>query len=199
MRSVAGMGAATVLMMGPGVAAGVSPTPQVSTAPASLAPPASTAPVNTAPTSVTPASTTPANGRPATGGSGSGSGSDGPDGWKKRTSLRVLPQWPRQNNNVRILAHCPTTANHAVIGSTAFTLKGSTRLYREVGLGLSDRGLGRRAVSISYYALPGYHEVCMKCVKVTIDQKTRIRKIRVISRYSVPLQVRRFRIAQFFD
>ncbi|ACZ91615.1 hypothetical protein [Streptosporangium roseum] len=182
MRSVAGMGAATVLMMGPGVAAGVSPTPQVSTAPASTAPPVSTAPTSTAPTS----------GASVTGGSG-------PDGWKKRTSLRVLPQWPRQNNNVRILAHCPTAANHAIIGSTAFTLKGSTRLYREVGLGLSDRGLGRRAVSISYYALPGYHEVCMKCVKVTIDQKTRIRKIRVISRYSVPLQVRRFRIAQFFD
>ncbi|MFD8532402.1 hypothetical protein ACFV0L_33805 [Streptosporangium canum] len=118
---------------------------------------------------------------------------------KNRTSLRVLPEWPRQNNNVRILAHCPPAANHAIIGSTAFTLKGSTRLYREVGLGLSNRGLGRRAVSISYYVLPGDHEVCMKCVKVTINQKTRIRKIRVISRYSVPLQVRRFRIAQFFD
>ncbi|WP_336213777.1 hypothetical protein [Nonomuraea sp. LPB2021202275-12-8] len=121
-----------------------------------------------------------------------------PAEWKNLTSLRVLPERPRQNNDVRILAHCPVAANHAVVGSTAFTLKGSRRLYREVGAGLSDRGLARRSVSISYYALLGHHEVHMKCVKVTIDQKTRFRKIRVISRCSVPLLVRRFRIAQFF-
>ncbi|MGN9783045.1 hypothetical protein ACTMTF_16555 [Nonomuraea sp. ZG12] len=120
-----------------------------------------------------------------------------PKDWKKLTSLRVLPEAPRQNNIVRIFAHCPVTANHAIIGSTAFALKGSRRLYREVGLGLSDRGLGRRGAVISYYALLGHHEVRMTCVKVTIDPKTRFRKIREISRCTVPLTVRRFRLGQF--
>jgi hypothetical protein len=118
--------------------------------------------------------------------------------WKQRTSLLVMPQRPRQNNVLRILAHCPTAANHALIGSTAFRLKGSARLYREVGLGLSDRGFGRRSVSISYYAPLGHHVVRMKCVKVTIDKKTRLSRVKVISRYALPLQVRKFRIWQFF-
>ncbi|WP_345569552.1 hypothetical protein [Nonomuraea rosea] len=122
-----------------------------------------------------------------------------PDEWKNRTSLRILPGRPRQNNDVRLFAHCPEAANHVIIGSTAFNLKGSTRLYREVGESLSDRGLARRSVSISYFALPGPHQVLMKCVVVTMNQKTRIRKIKVISRYAVPLLVRRFRMAQFFD
>jgi hypothetical protein len=120
-----------------------------------------------------------------------------PEDWKKLTSLRVLPEHPHQNDIVRIFAHCPVTANHAIIGSTAFALKGSRRLYREVGLGLSDRGLGRRAASISYYALLGHHEVRMTCVKVTIDPETRYRKIQVISRCTAPLTVRRFRLSQF--
>ncbi|MBB6346259.1 hypothetical protein ACWGH8_12965 [Nonomuraea muscovyensis] len=120
------------------------------------------------------------------------------DSWKRRTSLLVMPQRPRQNNVVRILAHCPTAANHALIGSTAFRLKGSARLYREVGLGLSDRGLGRRSVAISYYAPLGHHVVHMTCVKVTIDKRTRVSHRKVISRYALPLQVRRFRIGQFF-
>jgi hypothetical protein len=122
-----------------------------------------------------------------------------PDEWKNRTSLRILPGRPRQNNDVRLFAHCPEAANHVIIGSTAFNLKGSTRLYREVGESLSDRGLARRSVSISYFALPGPHQVRMKCVAVTMNQKTRIRKIKLISRYAVPLLVRRFRMAQFFD
>lgn len=122
-----------------------------------------------------------------------------PPALKNVTSLRVLPWDPRQNNNVRILVHCPPVSNHAIIGSTAFNLKGSRRIYREVGLGLSDRGLGHRSASISYFALPGYHEVCLKCVKVTMNQQTRIRRIRVVGRDSVPLLVRRFRIEQFFD
>jgi hypothetical protein len=120
-----------------------------------------------------------------------------PEDWKKLTSLRVLPEHPHQNDIVRIFAHCPVTADHAIIGSTAFALKGSRRLYREVGLGLSDRGLGRRAAGISYYALLGHHEVRMTCVKVTIDPRTRFRKIQVISRCTVPLTVRRFRLSQF--
>lgn len=122
-----------------------------------------------------------------------------PAEWKTRTSLRVLPHSPRQRNIVRIFAHCPKKANHAIIGSTAFTLKGSRRLYREVGLGLSDRGLGTRSASISYYALLGFHQVCMECVKVTIDQETRLRRIQVIGRDSAPLRIRRFRAEQFFD
>ncbi|MCP2347246.1 hypothetical protein [Nonomuraea roseoviolacea] len=121
-----------------------------------------------------------------------------PKDWKKRTSLRILPQWPRQNDTVRVFVHCPTKANHALIGSTAFTLKGSWRIYREVGLGLSDRGLGRRGVGISYYAFPGDHLAHLKCVKVTINEHTRIRKVRVISRFTVPLVVRPFRLGRFF-
>ncbi|GGQ24102.1 hypothetical protein [Streptosporangium pseudovulgare] len=117
---------------------------------------------------------------------------------KKVPSLRVLPFDPRQASHVRVFAHCPKTANHALIGSTAFTLKGSRRIYREVGLSLSKRGLGHRATSISYYALPGFHEVCLKCVKVTMNLRTRIRHIRVVGRASVPLVVRRFSIWQFF-
>ncbi|WP_440081746.1 hypothetical protein [Streptosporangium sp. LJ11] len=120
--------------------------------------------------------------------------------WLRRVpSLRVLPLWPRQASHVRIFVHCPPKSNHALIGSTAFNLKGSRRLYREVGLGLSDRGLGHRAASISYFALPGFHEACLKCVKVTMNQQTRIRRIRVLGRDSTPLYVRRFSIWQFFD
>jgi hypothetical protein len=122
-----------------------------------------------------------------------------PDEWKKRTSLRVLPHRPRQNDVVRIFVHCPPAANHAIIGSTAFTLKGSPRFYREVGLSLSDRGLGRRAVLISYYALRGHHEVELECVKATVDDKTRLRRTKLISRCDVPLFVRRFDVRRFFD
>ncbi|MGW0803490.1 hypothetical protein [Nonomuraea sp. NPDC002799] len=145
-----------------------------------------------APVSRAPVSRAPAEGVPK------GAGDGIPAEWRKRTTLRVLPGRPRQNSNVRLLGHCPTTADHAIIGSTAFNLKGSRRLYREVGASPSDRGLFRRSVSISYFALPGDHEVRMTCVNVTMNQKTRIRKIDVISRCSVPLEVRRFRIAQFF-
>ncbi|MFI6790786.1 hypothetical protein ACIBG4_26000 [Nonomuraea sp. NPDC050383] len=158
MRSVAGMGAAAVLVMSPATATAL-PRPSVSTA-------AVRGPV--------------------------------PDDWKKRTSLRILPPWPRQNDEVRVFVHCPVKANHALIGSTAFTLKGSRRIYREVGLGLSDRGLGRRAVGISYYAFPGDHLAHLRCVKVTIDEHTRIRKVRLISRFTVPLVVRPFRLGRFF-
>ncbi|GAA4188570.1 hypothetical protein GCM10022252_24070 [Streptosporangium oxazolinicum] len=118
---------------------------------------------------------------------------------KKVPSLRIRPLWPRQASHVRIFAHCPPKSNHALIGSTAFNLKGSRRIYREVGLGLSDRGLGHRAASISYYALPGFHEACLTCVKVTMNKETRIRRIRVLGRDSTPLYVRRFSIWQFFD
>ncbi|MGV9535261.1 hypothetical protein ACWDR9_16685 [Streptosporangium sandarakinum] len=117
---------------------------------------------------------------------------------RKVPSLRVLPFDPRQASHVRIFVHCPKTANHALIGSTAFNLKGSRRIYREVGLGLSNRGLGHRAASNSYYALPGFHEVCLKCVKVTMNLRTRIRHIRVVGRAAVPLIVRRFSIWQYF-
>ncbi|MFJ2033909.1 hypothetical protein [Streptosporangium sp. NPDC087985] len=55
-----------------------------------------------------------------------------------------------------------------------------------------------RSVSISYYALPGFHKVCLKCVKVTMNHETRIRRIRVVGRDSTPLYVRRFSIWQFF-
>ncbi|MFG3437664.1 hypothetical protein ACGF0J_10515 [Nonomuraea sp. NPDC047897] len=135
----------------------------------------------------------PAHARPVPGGRG-----DPPsDGWKQRTSLLVMPQHPRQNDVVRIFVHCPTAANHALIGSTAFRLKGSARLYREVGLGLSDRGLGRRSVGISYYAPLGHHVVHLTCVKVTIDKRTRVSHRKVISRYAVPLQVRRFSLKRF--
>ncbi|MEU8143962.1 hypothetical protein [Nonomuraea sp. NPDC048901] len=118
---------------------------------------------------------------------------------KNVPSLRVLPWDPRQASHVRIFVHCPPKANHALIGSTAFALKGSRRLYREVGLGLSDRGLAHRAVSISYSALPGFHGAHLKCVKVKMNQKTRIRRIRVLGRDATPLYVRRFSIWQFFD
>ena len=120
--------------------------------------------------------------------------------WLKNVpSLRVVPMWPRQASHVRIFVHCPPKSNHALIGSTAFNLKGSRRLYREVGLGLSDRGLGHRAVSISYFALPGYHGACLTCVKVKMNQKTRIRRIKVLGRAFTPLYVRRFSIWQFFN
>ncbi|MEW9553022.1 hypothetical protein [Nonomuraea sp. NPDC050783] len=122
-----------------------------------------------------------------------------PAAWKHRTSLRVVPDRPRQNDFVRVFVHCPPAANHATVGSTAFTLKGSRRLYREVGVSLSDRGLGRAAVSISSYALPGDHEALLRCVEVTIDPRTRVRKVRVVGRCAVPLRVRRFTVARFFD
>ncbi|MER7501539.1 hypothetical protein AB0L05_38140 [Nonomuraea pusilla] len=118
--------------------------------------------------------------------------------WKRVTSLRVVPRRPQQNDVVRIFVHCPTKANHAIIGSTAFTLKGSRRLYREVGLGLSKRGLGRKGVVISYYALPGYHPVLLRCVKATMRKVSRIRKTRLVGRAAAPLVVRPFRLRRFF-
>ncbi|GAA4237293.1 hypothetical protein GCM10023075_61930 [Streptosporangium album] len=118
---------------------------------------------------------------------------------KNIPSLRILPLQPRQASHVRIFVHCPPKSNHAIIGSTAFNLKGSRHIYREVGVGVSKRGLGHHSASISYYALPGFHEACLKCVKVTMNQKTRIRRIRVLGRDSTPLYVRRFSIWQFFD
>ncbi|MER7132104.1 hypothetical protein [Streptosporangium saharense] len=121
-----------------------------------------------------------------------------PAAWKDVTSLRVLPAWPRQRNDVRLMIHCPTGSNHATVGSTAFTLKGSRHVYREIGIGLSDRGIGRDAASISYYAFPGPHTVTLRCVKVKINHATRIKRVRVLSRVTVPMVVRRFNIAQFF-
>lgn len=128
-----------------------------------------------------------------------GGGSTIPPALKKVPSLRVLPSEPRQSSHVRIFVHCPKKANHAIIGSTAFQLKGSRRIYREVGMGLSDRGLGHRAVSISYYALPGWHDAFLKCVKVTMNKKTRFSRTRVIGRDAIPLYVRRFSIWQYFE
>ncbi|MFD1535968.1 hypothetical protein [Nonomuraea guangzhouensis] len=121
-----------------------------------------------------------------------------PKALKKVAWLRILPGNPRQASHVRIFVHCPKKANHAIIGSTAFQLKGSRRIYREVGMGFSDRGLGHRGVSISYYALPGWHKALLKCVKVTINKKTRISRTRVLGRDAIPLYVRRFSIWQYF-
>ncbi|MEV4529402.1 hypothetical protein [Streptosporangium sp. NPDC049304] len=118
---------------------------------------------------------------------------------KKVPSLRVVPTWPRQASSVRIFVHCPPNSNHAIIGSGAFNLKGSRRIYREVGLGLSNRGLGHRAASISRFVLPGYHGACLTCVKVTMNKQTGIRRIKVLGRASAPLYVRRFSIWQFFN
>ncbi|MEU7854695.1 hypothetical protein [Nonomuraea sp. NPDC049141] len=122
-----------------------------------------------------------------------------PKALKKVPWLRILPWNPRQASHVRIFVHCPKKANHAIIGSTAFQLKGSRRIYREVGMGFSDRGLGHRGVSISYYALPGWHKALLKCVKVTMNKKTRISRTRVLGRDAIPLYVRRFSIWQYFN
>ncbi|MEU4833110.1 hypothetical protein [Streptosporangium sp. NPDC023615] len=194
MRSVTSMVTAAVLVMGPGLPAGrdaaLTPVPRATTSPVVPAGPAVATGV-TAGIGVTA-------GTAATGSSGGG-GDTIPSALRNVTSLRVLPRRPRQAGHVRVFVHCPPASNHAIIGSTAFTLKGSRRLYREVGLGLSERGLGHRAVSISYSALPGRHGACLTCVKVTVDPGTRVRRIRVIGRDSAPLRVRRFGLRQFFD
>ncbi|TYB69088.1 hypothetical protein FXF51_07480 [Nonomuraea sp. PA05] len=118
--------------------------------------------------------------------------------WRKLTSFFVMPHAPHQNDVVRVLLHCPEEANHAIVGSTAFTLKGSWRIYREVGLGLTGRGFARDGVIISRYAPPGHHDVHLKCVKVTIDKATHLRKVKVLSRASAPLLVREFHVKQYF-
>jgi hypothetical protein len=202
MRLVIGMGTATALAMSPGVPAQVSgsPSPVVRRVADDPGPSnKSNKNINNSTTSGKSGSSGKAGSSGKGGSSGSGGGNQIPPELKYVTSLRVLPWNPHQNDNVRIFVHCPPTSNHALIGSTAFNLKGSRRIYREVGLGLSDRGLGRRSAGISYFVLPGDHEVCLTCVKVTMNQQTRIRKIRVTGRDSVPLFVRRFRIEQFFD
>jgi hypothetical protein len=118
--------------------------------------------------------------------------------WRKLTSFRISPEAPHQNDVLRVLLHCPAEANHAILGSTAFMLKGSWRRYREVGVGLTSRGFGRRAVIISRYAPPGDHEVRMKCVKVSIHKPSGLRKVKVLSRAALPLVVREFHIGQYF-
>ncbi|MEV0829229.1 hypothetical protein [Nonomuraea rubra] len=122
----------------------------------------------------------------------------GPPPWRKLTSFFVTPYAPHQNDVIRVLLHCPDESNHAIVGSTAFPLKGSWLAYREVGVGLSGRGFGRRGIIISRYAPPGHHEVYMKCVKVTIDKATHLRKVKVLGRASAPLFVREFRVKQYF-
>ncbi|GAA1634399.1 hypothetical protein GCM10009733_034250 [Nonomuraea maheshkhaliensis] len=118
--------------------------------------------------------------------------------WRKLTSFRISPEAPHQNDVLRVLLHCPVEANHAILGSTAFMLKGSWRRYREVGVGLTSRGFGRRAVIISRYAPPGDHVVRMKCVKVSIHKPSGLRKVKVLSRAALPLTVRHFHIGQYF-
>ncbi|WP_237109578.1 hypothetical protein [Nonomuraea sp. MG754425] len=131
-------------------------------------------------------------------GSSGGSSSQQQPLWQKLTSFKVMPYSVHQNDVVRILVHCPVEANHAIVGSTAFTLKGSWRAYREVGLGLGGKGFGKKGVIISRFAWPGEHEVHMKCVKVTIDKVTHVRKVKLLSSASADLLVREFRIRQFF-
>ncbi|WP_326645615.1 hypothetical protein OG884_13655 [Streptosporangium sp. NBC_01755] len=189
---------------GPGPAPAPAPTPGTTTTPSATATPnASTTPSTTPTLSATSTSgattsvTTKTNQTvsiPTIGGRNTI-----PKALKNVPSLRVLPPWPRQASHVRIFVHCPPSSNHAIIGSTAFNLKGSNRLYREIGVGLSDRGLAHRGASISYFALPGPHGACLKCVKVTMNKQTRIRRIRVTGRAFAPLFVRRFSIWQFFD
>ncbi|MEV7008771.1 hypothetical protein [Streptosporangium sp. NPDC051022] len=185
MRSIVGMGVAAALAVAPGTSTeihrvaftgvarsgGVAPSPSSSPSP-----------------SPSPSSS---SSKPLT-------ASNIPPEWKNVTTLRVSPGSLRQRSEVRLFVHCPTNSNHATVGSTAFNLKGSRRLYREVGLGLSQRGIGIGAVVISYYALLGIHEVHLRCVQVKISHKTRLRRIRVLSSLSVPLLVRRFDIRQFF-
>ncbi|MDP9848480.1 hypothetical protein [Streptosporangium lutulentum] len=201
MRLVVGMGAVIALLIGQSPVAGVSDTPAAVVRKVAADPDPSKKNVNVN-NSTTSGKDDGSSGKGGSSGKSGSSGKNGgqiPPELKNVTSLRVLPWNPRQNNNVRIFVHCPPTSNHAIIGSTAFNLKGSRRIYREVGLGLSDRGLGRRSAGISYFALLGDHEVCLTCVKVTMNQQTRLRKIRVTGRDSVPLLVRRFRFEQFFN
>ena len=149
--------------------------------------PAEPVPTPAATTGVTPSPSSPSDKNPI------------PKALRKVPSLRILPSRPRQGSHVRVFVHCPKKANHAIIGSTAFRLKGSRRIYREVGAGLTGRGLAHRSVSISSYALLGFHEALLKCVKVTINTKTRFSRTRVIGRDAIPLYVRRFSIWQYFD
>jgi hypothetical protein len=118
--------------------------------------------------------------------------------WQKLTSFLVRPQAPHQSDAIRVLLHCPIEANHAIVGSTAFPVKGSWRLFREVGVSLSGQGFGKAGIIISRFAPPGRHNVLMKCVKVTIDKATGLRKVKVLGRSSAPLVVREFRVRQFF-
>ncbi|GAB2933294.1 hypothetical protein ACFMQL_05545 [Nonomuraea fastidiosa] len=118
--------------------------------------------------------------------------------WRTLTSFFVSPESPHQNDVIRVLLHCPDAASHAIVGSTAFPIKGSWRTFREVGVGLTGRNFGRRGIIISRFAPPGHHEVRMKCVKVRIDRKKGIRKVKVISRASASLTVRPFHIGQYF-
>ncbi|WP_185844897.1 hypothetical protein [Nonomuraea sp. WAC 01424] len=126
------------------------------------------------------------------------SGQDDDTSWQKLTSFRVSPDSPHQNDVIRILIHCPTQANHAVVGSTAFPIKGSWRMFREVGVGLGGLGFGKRGVVISRFAPPGEHEVRMKCVQVRADKLTGLRTVKVLSRSAVSLVVRPLRVGQFF-
>ncbi|MEV4750033.1 hypothetical protein AB0K21_27000 [Streptosporangium sp. NPDC049248] len=208
MRSVTRIGMATALMMSPGVPIEPDAVPKPTPTPSATATPTPTPSATPTPTpSATMTSSATANTTatvttknhqkvsiPPIGGRNSI-----PKALKNVPSLRVLPPWPRQASHVRIFVHCPPSSNHALVGSTAFPQKGSTRRYREVGMGVSNRGLAHHSASISYFALPGPHGACLKCVKVTMNKQTRIRRIRVTGRAFAPLYVRRFSIWQFFD
>ncbi|MFC5824589.1 hypothetical protein [Nonomuraea insulae] len=107
----------------------------------------------------------------------------------KLSSFRVMPRVLHQKDVLRVLMKCPVRANHAVIGSTAFTLKGSWRSFREVGVNLSNGGFGKHAIPISRFAEPGHHDVHIKCVKVTLDHATGFKKVKLLSRASTPILI----------
>jgi hypothetical protein len=112
-----------------------------------------------------------------------------PSPLRKLSSFRVLPRVLYQREVLRVLMKCPARANRGVVGSTAFTLKGSWRSFREVGVNLSDRGFGKHAISISRFAEPGHHDVHIKCVKVTIDHATGFKNVELLRRASTSILI----------
>ncbi|MEU8362222.1 hypothetical protein AB0C27_40010 [Nonomuraea sp. NPDC048882] len=197
MRSITSVAAALALAASP-AAVPLSAPPAAATAATPTATAAATPTATAAATPTATAAATPTATAAATAAATDDNDNDDEPKWRKLTSFRISPEAPHQNDVLRVLLHCPVEANHAILGSTAFMLKGSWRRYREVGVGLTSRGFGRRAVIISRYAPPGDHVVRMKCVKVTIHKPSGLRKVKVLSRDALPLTVRHFHIGQYF-
>ncbi|MEV4219013.1 MULTISPECIES: hypothetical protein [unclassified Nonomuraea] len=121
----------------------------------------------------------------------------GPLRWTDEwTGVKIRPRRPRQDSDVRVLVRCPFEANRAIVATKPFNPPGSFKFRRELGIGIDD-GRGFDTETIAFDALRGPRRVTLKCLKVTMYEHPRRRKVEVLSRSHTHIFVRRFKKGRF--
>jgi hypothetical protein len=115
------------------------------------------------------------------------------DDW---TGVKVTPFRPRQDSDVRILVRCPKRSTNAIVAAKPFNPPGSRKFRRQKGIGITD-GRGFDTETVAYDALRGPRRVTLRCLKITVDEKTRHRTIELVSRSHTHIFVRKFRPGRF--